>query len=97
MSLRARILEIVWPCARAIVILTAVLGPQSANGQEGPSGITQRMTFPAFNPEAPRCSVPPGLAKVLAFVQENEREFLQGVDHGLSRRRGIADWNTVDR
>ena len=25
-----------------------------------------------------------GLAKVLAFVQENDREFLQGVDHGLA-------------
>lgn len=93
MSLRERSLEVVWPYARAIVILTAVSGPQSVNGQEGPSGITQRVLFPAFNPGAPRCSPPPGLARVLAFVQENEREFLQGVDHGLSmaaRDRGLG-------
>ena len=63
-------------------------------------GITQRTVFPAFNPSAPSCNSPPGLARVLAFVQENDREFLQGVDHGLAEaakdsglvyRRAIAD------
>lgn len=33
----------------------------------------------------PRWYTPPvGLAPVLAYVEENERQFLEGVDHGLS-------------
>ena len=56
-------------------------------------GITQPILFPAFNPNAPLCSTPPGLTKTLASVQENEREFLQGVDNGLAmaaKDRGLA-------
>ena len=40
--------------------------------------------FAPFNPNAPACKAPPGLTKVLAFAQDNEREFMQGVDHGLA-------------
>ena len=40
--------------------------------------------FPAFNPNAPACKAPPGLQKVLVFVQDNEREFMQGVGRGLA-------------
>ena len=77
-----------------------MMGLAPAHAQEGPAGITQRTVFPAFDPSAPTCHAPPGLAKVLAFVQENEREFLQGVDHGLAMaakdrgldyRRALAD------
>ena len=56
----------------------------TAKAQDGGAGITQRTVFPAFNPHAAACNSPPALAKVLAFVQENNREFLQGVDHGLA-------------
>ncbi|THD42128.1 MAG: sugar ABC transporter substrate-binding protein [Bradyrhizobium sp.] len=56
-----------------------------ANAQQGAPGITQRTAFPPFDPNAPACSPPPGLRKALTFVQENQREFLQGVDHGLSQ------------
>ncbi|WP_258052132.1 sugar ABC transporter substrate-binding protein [Mesorhizobium sp. INR15] len=48
--------------------------------------------FAAFDPNAPSCSAPPDLKKVLAYVQENDRDFLQGVDHGLSlaaKNRGL--------
>lgn len=78
--------------------MTMVLA--SAKAAEGAAGLTQRTVFPAFDPNAPACNPPPGLAKVLAFVQENEREFLQGVDHGLAAaakdrgldyRRALAD------
>src|ERR1700712_596003 len=64
------------------------------------AGIKQPTVFPSFDPNAPACNSPPGLGKVLAFVQENEREFLQGVDHGLAMaakdrgleyRRALAD------
>lgn len=52
--------------------------------QEGASGITQPVVLPSFNPKAPPCSRPPGLSRSLAYVQENERDFLEGVNHGLS-------------
>ncbi len=56
-----------------------------AAAQEGPPGITDPRVFPAFVSNAPQCSPPPGLNPVLAYVQENDREFLEGVNHGLSR------------
>jgi ribose transport system substrate-binding protein len=59
--------------------------PAGANAQQGSPGITQRTVFPAFDPNARACTPPPDLRRALTFVQENEREFLQGVDHGLSQ------------
>jgi ribose transport system substrate-binding protein len=78
------------------------MGAPIAIAEDGGQGITQRTVFPAFDPDAPRCAAPPGLKPVLAFVQENDREFLQGVDHGLSMaakdrgleyQRALADNN----
>ena len=40
--------------------------------------------FAPFDPNAPPAARPPGLRKVLAFAQDNEREFMQGVDRGLA-------------
>jgi ribose transport system substrate-binding protein len=60
--------------------------------QDGPPGITQPTVFAPFDPKAAACSAPPGLEKVLAFVQDNEREFMQGVDRGLemaAKDRGL--------
>lgn len=51
---------------------------------DGPPGITEPTVFAPFNPQAPQCSAPPGLEPVLAFAQDNEREFMQGVKRGLS-------------
>ena len=59
-------------------------GATLAGAQEGPAGITKQTVFAPFDPNAPACSAPPGLGKVLAFAQDNEREFMQGVDHGLA-------------
>ena len=87
----------------AVALLVTGLGAAAA--QEGPPGITQRTILPAFDPAAPVCGLPPGLSKVLAFVQENDREFLQGVDHGLSMaakdrgleyRRSLAENNVAE-
>jgi len=66
------------------LVALSICGLGPANGQEGPAGITQRTVFPLFDPNAPACSPPPGLNKVLGYVQENDRDFLQGVDHGLA-------------
>jgi ribose transport system substrate-binding protein len=60
--------------------------------QDGPAGITAPALLPAFNPNAAACTAPPGLQKVLAFAQDNEREFMQGVGRGLAlaaRNRGL--------
>jgi ribose transport system substrate-binding protein len=68
--------------------------------QEGPSGITQPVILPAFDPHRPVCSRPSNLERVLAFSQDNERKFMQGVsrglalaarDHGLEYRVAHAD------
>ena len=55
-----------------------------ASAEDGPAGITRQTVFAPFDPNAPACSAPPGVGKVLAFAQDNEREFMQGVDHGLA-------------
>ena len=55
-----------------------------ASAEDGSPGLTKPTVFAPFDPNAPACSPPPGLNKVLAFAQDNEREFMQGVDHGLA-------------
>ncbi len=55
-----------------------------STAQDGPPGITTPTVFAPFDSNAPACSPPPDLSKVLAFAQDNEREFMQGVDHGLA-------------
>ena len=63
-----------------------------AIAQEGPPGITTPTVFASFDPKAPSCRAPPGLSKVLAFAQDNEREFMQGVRSGLAsaaKTRGL--------
>jgi ribose transport system substrate-binding protein len=52
--------------------------------QKGPPGLTTPIVLPAFNPRAPSCAAPPGLERVLAFAQDNEREFINGVGRGLA-------------
>ena len=68
-------------CALAAAMLLAT---GVAQAQDGPPGITAPVVFPPFNPNATKCSVPPGLTRTLAYVQENDREFLEGVNQGLA-------------
>ncbi len=70
------------PMLLATALLVAHISSSSA--QDGPPGITVPTVFPPFDAAAPSCSQPPGLKKVLAFAQDNQREFMQGVAHGLS-------------
>ncbi len=51
---------------------------------DGPPGITEPTVFAPFDPNSPACTVPPGFDKTLAFAQDNEREFMQGVGRGLA-------------
>jgi ribose transport system substrate-binding protein len=82
----------------AFLVSLASVHPASA--QQEPRGITVPTVFPPFDPSAPACSPPTGLAKVLVFAQDNERQFMQGVgfglasaakDRGLDYRRALAD------
>ena len=59
-----------------------------STAQDGPPGITTPEVFADFDPDAPSCNPPPGLRRVLAFAQDNEREFIEGVGHGLSLAAG---------
>jgi ribose transport system substrate-binding protein len=78
--------------APLLAIAALAGGAAVSRAQDRPPGITVPRVFAAFDPNAPRCGVPSGLEKVLAFAQDNQREFMQGVDHGLklaARDRGL--------
>ncbi|MDP3693685.1 sugar ABC transporter substrate-binding protein [Bradyrhizobium sp.] len=80
---------------RLAVSWAVILLANSAAGsiaQDGPAGITTPRVFAPFDAATPRCTPPPGLEKVLTFAQDNQREFMQGVDYGLAlaaRKRGL--------
>ena len=61
-----------------------VAGIVPSGAEEGSPGLTHRVVLPPFSAKAQPCGRPVGLVRILAYVQENEREFLQGVDHGLA-------------
>ena len=80
------------PAAALLAFATLAGGMLPASAQDGPPGITTPTVFAPFDPDAAACTPPPGLEKVLAFAQDNEREFMQGVDHGLemaAKDRGL--------
>jgi ribose transport system substrate-binding protein len=64
--------------------LAPALGAGQATAQEGPPGITRPVVLPPFDRHAPVCTAPTGLTKQLAFAQDNERKFMQGVAQGLA-------------
>jgi len=71
-------------CTLTVVSVAVSLMIAPAKAEDGGPGITEPVILPTFDPSAPDCTAPPGLTKVLAFVQENERDFLAGVDLGLA-------------
>lgn len=82
-------------CLAAMLLATT---PQAFAQADGPPGITRPTVFPPFDANAPACSRPPNLEKVLAFAQDNEREFMQGVARGLmlaARDRGLEYRNAL--
>ena len=91
--------------SRCVLTAVALLGViVSAHAQQGRPGITERTVFRPFDPKAPDCDPPRDRTKVLAFVQENERQFMQGINLGLAMaakdrgweyRRAVADDNAL--
>jgi ribose transport system substrate-binding protein len=65
------------------VFLLGAIGDASI-AQEGPPGITSPIVLPPFDASAPACAIPPGLQKTIAFAQDNQRQFMQGVAFGLA-------------
>ena len=68
-----------------VAILSALFGlfvVPSAHAQSQSDGLTQPIVLPPFDANAASC-LPPGLSKKLVFLQDNRRQFMQGVDYGL--------------
>src|SRR5664279_1353982 len=81
-----------FPAALVLGICLLAASSVLGNAQEGPPGLTVPVVLPPFNAEAAACLAPPGLRKTLAFAQDNERQFMQGVARGLAaaaKDRGI--------
>ncbi len=56
-------------------------------------GLTAPVKLPPYEVARPTCRAPSGFQKKLVFVQDNRREFMQGVGRGLeaaARARGLA-------
>lgn len=86
-----------WVPSWVIYLALVLLAPWALAAQDGPPGITQPIVLPIFNPHASSCRIPSGLTRTLTYVQENEREFLDGVNYGLSmaaKDRGL-NYNRV--
>lgn len=74
----------------ALVVLAAA---PALSQDQGAPGITKPTAFAPFEPAARACNAPPGLSRKLTFFQDNDRQFMQGVSHGLgsaARDRGLA-------
>lgn len=65
----------------------------SASFAAGGEGLTKPVKLPAFDATRATCSAPIGFKKKLVFVQDNRREFMQGVGRGLeaaAQARGLG-------
>lgn len=81
--------------ARVIVLalVLAAVGAQTPSAETASAGLTEPVVFPPFDPSAPACNAPVGLQRVLAFAQDNDREFMRGVGYGLAmaaKDRGLG-------
>ena len=75
----------------ALAALLAITSQLAAHAQG--NGLTRPIVLPPFDPARPSCTKPGGLRKELVFVQDNEREFVQGIARGLASaasERGLA-------
>ncbi len=79
-------------CFLVLALIAMLPGLRAVQAQQGGQGITKPVVLPAYNPNAPVCNKPVDLNRVLAFAQDNERKFMQGVAQGLelaARDRGL--------
>ncbi|BAT58392.1 hypothetical protein GJW-30_1_00917 [Variibacter gotjawalensis] len=69
---------------RVALTLGLALCAASAHAQSGAPGLTRPVVLKPFDAGAPACAKPPNLARVIAFAQDNDRQFMQGVARGLA-------------
>ena len=77
--------------AALLAMALPLAAPVTANGQG--NGLTRPVVLPAFDAARPACGKPKGLRRELVFVQDNNREFVQGIGRGLAAaaaERGLA-------
>jgi ribose transport system substrate-binding protein len=88
----------------ALALAATSVGPAGAEEPARP-GLQEPVVLPPFDASAPSCTPPVGKKSVLAFARDNQRDFMAGVDYGLSRaaadrgleyRMELAD-NNADR
>ena len=75
----------------ALAALFAITSPLAAHAQG--NGLTRPIALPDFDPTRQSCTKPRGLRRELVFVQDNERQFVQGIGRGLAlaaSERGLA-------
>lgn len=75
-------------CFPILALVAMLPGLTAVQAQHGGPGITKPIILPAYDPNAPLCSKPADLKRVLAFAQDNERKFMQGVARGLELAAG---------
>lgn len=64
--------------------LSLALAASPVSAQDQPAGLTRPVVLPPFDTAAASCTPPPGFERVLAFAQDNQRQFMQGVSRGLA-------------
>lgn len=73
-------------------MLVCLLPILDGGTRAGAEGMTEFVRLPAFNPSEAACKPPAGLQRSLIFIQDNDRQFMQGVRFGLSeaaQQRGL--------
>jgi ribose transport system substrate-binding protein len=76
-----------------LIVMAASLAAGGAAAQGRPQGITTPQVLAPYDGDAPGCRKPPRLKKILTFAQDNQRQFMEGVSHGLkmaAKDRGLV-------
>lgn len=79
----------------SLFVSTVNAPANSTDTTTGGQGIANKTVFAPFNPDPATCQKPLGHSRTLVYVQENQREFLDGVNHGLAM--AARDRNLVYR
>jgi ribose transport system substrate-binding protein len=70
-------------CRLLVVAIAVFACSEQTSAQQTPAGLTKPVVLPQFDPSRASCSAPVGVTRVLAFAQDNDRKFMQGVARGL--------------
>lgn len=76
------------PGTASAVVLACALAMAPFAAAQSPSGLTEPVVLPLFQPTETRCAVPSGRTRELVFARDNDRDFMSGVGFGLARAAG---------